>query len=284
VNTVHPSLLLSGWNRIIYWGGGFFTTTLLLVACGHQPPVESPDEDGPGDILINKDPPDAVPKVEARSHYGNSPSYVVAGKRYHVLKSSRGYVERGIASWYGRKFHRRRTSSGEPYDMYAMTAAHKYLPLPTYVRVTNLENGRSAVLRVNDRGPFHGNRIIDLSFAAAKKLDIIRNGTGLVEVQAINPMQPMATQSTSLPMVSRDPDVYIQVGAFASRQNAETLRKRLKLHNLGEIEIRPSEEGAQTLYKVRIGPLATVDLADRTTERLNALGWQDYRVVIECQC
>jgi rare lipoprotein A len=284
VNTAHPSLLLSVRNRIIYWGGGFLSTTLLIVACGHQPPVESPDEDGPGDILINKDPPDAVPKVEARSHYGNSPSYVVAGKRYHVLKSSLGYVERGIASWYGRKFHRRRTSSGEPYDMYAMTAAHKRLPLPTYVRVTNLENGRSAVLRVNDRGPFHSNRIIDLSFAAAKKLDIIRNGTGLVEVQAINPRQPMPTQSTFLPTVSRDPDVYIQVGAFASRQNAETLRERLKLHDLGKIEILPSEVGAQTLYKVRIGPLATVDLADRTTERLNALGWQDYRVMIECQC
>jgi peptidoglycan lytic transglycosylase len=246
--------------------------------------VQSPSEDGPGDMPINKDTPDAIPKVEARSHYGNSLSYVVAGKRYHVLKSSLGYVERGIASWYGRKFHRRRTSSGELYDMYAMTAAHKRLPLPTYVRVTNLENGRSAVVRVNDRGPFHSNRIIDLSFAAAKKLDIVRNGTGLVEVQAINPMQPMPTQSTSLPTVSHDPDVYIQVGAFASRQNAETLRERLKLHSLGEIEIQSSEEGTQTLYKVRIGPLATVDLADRTTQRLNALGWQDYRVVIDCQC
>jgi rare lipoprotein A len=284
VNTAHSSLLLSVGNRIVYCGGGFLITTLLLVACGHQPPVESPGEDGPGDIPINKNTPDAVPKVEARSHYGNSPTYVVAGKRYHVLKSSLGYAERGIASWYGRKFHRRRTSSGEPYDMYAMTAAHKYLPLPTYVKVTNLENGRSAVLRVNDRGPFHGNRIIDLSFAAAKKLDIIKNGTGLVEVQAINPTQPKPIQSTSLPTVSRDPDVYIQVGAFASRKNAETLRARLKLHSLGEIEIRPSKEGAQTLYKVRIGPLATVDLADQTTERLNALGWRDYRVVIECQC
>jgi rare lipoprotein A len=106
----------------------------------------------------------------------------------------------------------------------------------------------------------------------------------LVEVRAINPRQPMATQLASLPTASRDPDVYIQVGAFASRQNAETLRERLKFHGLGEIEIQPSEEGTHTLYKVRIGPLANVDLADRTTQRLNTLGWQDYRVVIECQC
>ena len=258
--------------------------TLLLVACSHQPIVQSPGEDGPGDIPINEDTPDAVPKVEVRSHYGNPPSYIVAGKRYHVLTSSLGYVEQGIASWYGKKFHGRRTSSGEPYDMYAMTAAHKSLPLPTYVRVTNLENGRATILRVNDRGPFHGNRIIDLSYAAAKKLDIIGAGTGLVEVQAINPMQPMHTQSASLLTVSRDPDVYIQVGAFARRQNAETLRDRLKLHNLGEIEIQPSKDPEQTLYKVRIGPLATVDLADQTSQRLQALGWQDYRVVIECQC
>ena len=278
------SLLLSVWNRIVCWGGGFLTTTIVLVACSNQPLEQSPSEDGPGDIPINDNTPDAVPKVETRSHYGNPPSYVVDGKRYHVMRSSLGYVERGIASWYGSKFHGRRTSSGESYDMYAMTAAHKSLPLPTYVRVTNLENGRAAVLRVNDRGPFHGNRIIDLSFAAAKKLDIVRNGTGLVEVQAINPKQPEKTQSTSLLIAARDPNVYIQVGAFASRQNAKTLRDRLKFHNLGEIEIQPSEDPEQTLYKVRIGPLATVDLADQTTQRLNALGWQDYRVVIECQC
>ena len=284
MNNAQSSLLLSVWNRIVCRGGGFLTTTLVLVACSSQPQVQSPSEDGPGDMSIYEDKPDAVPKVETRSRYGNPPSYVVAGKRYHVLTSSLGYTEQGIASWYGKKFHGRRTSSGEPYDMYAMTAAHKSLPLPTYVRVTNLENGRAAILRVNDRGPFHGNRIIDLSFAAATKLDIITNGTGLVEVQAINPMQPMQAQSTSLLTVARDPNVFIQVGAFASRQNAESLRNRLKLHDLGEIEIQPSEDPEQTLFKVRIGPLATVDLADQTTQRLHALGWQDYRVVIESQC
>ena len=134
--------------------------------------------------------PDAVPRVEPRSRYGNPPFYEVFGKRYYVLSSSSAYVERGVASWYGPGFHKIRTSTGEPYDMYGMTAAHKTLPLPAYVRVTNLQNGRSVVVRVNDRGPFVGNRIIDLSYTAAAKLDMLRNGTAMVEVRAIDPAIP----------------------------------------------------------------------------------------------
>ena len=128
-----------------------------------------------------------MPKVESKSKYGNPKSYVVFGKRYYVKDSAKGYVEQGIASWYGTKFHGRRTSSGETYDMYAMTAAHKTLPLPTYARVTNLENGRSVMVKVNDRGPFHQNRIIDLSYSAATRLGIVKTGTGRVEVEAIDP-------------------------------------------------------------------------------------------------
>jgi rare lipoprotein A len=131
--------------------------------------------------------PDAVPRVEARSRYGNPPSYVVFGQRYHVLASSQGHVERGTASWYGPGFHSARTSSGEPYDMYAMTAAHKTLPIPAYARVTNLRNGRSVVVRINDRGPFVGDRIIDLSYTAAWKLDMLRTGTAPVEVRVLSP-------------------------------------------------------------------------------------------------
>jgi rare lipoprotein A len=131
--------------------------------------------------------PDVVPRIEPRSRNGNPPFYDVMGKRYFVLSSSTGYVERGVASWYGPGFHKVRTSTGEPYDMYAMTAAHKTLPLPAYVRVTNLLNGRSIVVRVNDRGPFVGNRIIDLSYTAASKLDMLRNGTAMVEVRSIEP-------------------------------------------------------------------------------------------------
>lgn len=135
---------------------------------------------------------DAVPRVEPRSKYGNPRSYVVFGKRYHTRDSSKGFVERGLASWYGKKFHGRKTSSGERYNMYAMTAAHKSLPLPTYVKVTNLDNGRSTVVRVNDRGPFHGGRVIDLSYAAATKLGVVRHGTARVEVRAIDPSRKRA--------------------------------------------------------------------------------------------
>jgi rare lipoprotein A len=146
--------------------------------------------------------PDAVPRVEPRSRSGNPPFYDVFGKRYYVLSTNIGYVERGVASWYGPGFHKIRTSTGEPYDMYAMTAAHKTLPLPAYVRVTNLQNGHSIVVRVNDRGPFVGNRIIDLSYSAAAKLDMVRNGTAFVEVRSIDPtampaIPPSLTASTT---------------------------------------------------------------------------------------
>jgi rare lipoprotein A len=145
--------------------------------------------------------PDAMPRNETRARNGNPPFYDVFGKRYFVLSSSAGYWERGVASWYGPGFHKVRTSTGEPYDMYAMTAAHRTLPLPAYVRVTNLQNGRSVVVRINDRGPFVGNRIIDLSYTAAAKLDMLRNGTALVEVRAIDAPAPLpvVTASTSLP-------------------------------------------------------------------------------------
>jgi rare lipoprotein A len=133
---------------------------------------------------------DAIPKPEPKSRYGNPPFYDVFGKRYYVLSSSADYVERGVASWYGPGFHQVRTSSGELYDMYGMTAAHRTLPLPAYVRVTNLQNGRSVVVRVNDRGPFVGNRIIDLSYTAAARLDMLRDGTAMVEVRSIDAGAP----------------------------------------------------------------------------------------------
>jgi rare lipoprotein A len=139
--------------------------------------------------------PDAVPRYEPRSAYGNPPFYDVFGKRYFVLSSSADYVERGVASWYGPGFHKVRTSTGEPYDMYGMSAAHKTLPLPCYARITNLQNGRSIVVRVNDRGPFVGNRIIDLSYSAAAKLDMLRNGTAMVEVRTVGPTSPPPVQS-----------------------------------------------------------------------------------------
>ena len=139
----------------------------------------------------NAEVADAVPKVEPKSKYGNPKSYVVFGKRYYTKASSKGHVEKGLASWYGEEFQGRPTSSGEPFDMYEMTAAHRTLPIPTYVRVTNLENGQSVVVRVNDRGPFSNpdERILDVSYAAAVRLGMVRSGTTSVRVEALEPWQ-----------------------------------------------------------------------------------------------
>jgi rare lipoprotein A len=163
-----------------------------LTACFSAPPRPAPTVP-PVPVTPPPKPdsiPEVIPRIEPRARSGNPPFYDVFGKRYYVLSSSVGYRERGVASWYGPGFHKVRTSIGEPYDMYGMTAAHKTLPLPAYVRVTNLQNGRSVVVRVNDRGPFVGNRIIDLSYSAAAKLDMLRNGTAMVEVRTIEPTAP----------------------------------------------------------------------------------------------
>jgi rare lipoprotein A len=169
----------------------------VLSACSSAPRVSAPPptvqvpaRSAPPPPTHLLDVPDAIPRAEPRSIYGNPPSYEVFGKRYYVMASSVGYVERGVASWYGPGFHKELTSVREPYDMYGMTAAHKTLPLPAYVRVTNLQNGRSCVVRVNDRGPFVGNRIIDLSYTAAAKLDMLRDGTAMVEVRVLQPLDP----------------------------------------------------------------------------------------------
>ncbi len=162
----------------------------ILGGCASSPPPvqdRAPTNAGKRDFSRI---PDAVPRAEPKSRGGNPASYVVLGKRYQVLDSSEGFVQRGVASWYGSKFHGRLTSNGEVYDMYQMTAAHKTLPIPTYVQVTNLFTNRSVVVRVNDRGPFHDDRIIDLSYAAARKLGITGDGTALVEVRAIDPTRP----------------------------------------------------------------------------------------------
>ena len=237
--------------------------------------------------------PDAVPRHEPRSRYGNPSSYVVFGKRYHVMPTSTGYVERGIASWYGTKFHGHRTSSGETYDMYAMTAAHKSLPLPTYARVTNLRNGRSVVVKINDRGPFHDNRVIDLSYAAAAKLGILSEGTGLVEVRSIQPgtaprpveqgprvIEARATTAPARQPAAR-PSLYLQVGAFVNRANAEQLTSKLRQVPLPDIHISPGVSDQRPLYRVRIGPLASVAEADRVAVKLGSYGIANPHVVID---
>ena len=177
-------------------------TSGCLVTRPPAGPVEAPPA-AAAPAPISQVGADVIPKAEPRSRYGNPPFYDVYGKRYYVLSSSADYVERGVASWYGPGFHRVKTSTGELYDMYGMSAAHRTLPLPAYVRVTNLQNGRSVVVRVNDRGPFVGNRIIDLSYTAAAKLDMLRDGTAMVEVRSLDngapPPQPTTLAAVAPP-------------------------------------------------------------------------------------
>ncbi len=230
--------------------------------------------------------PDAVPRVEPRSPMGNPTYYEVDGQRYYVMASSKGYVERGIASWYGTKFHGRLTSSGEPYDMNAMTAAHPTLPIPTYVEVTNLRNGRKVIVKVNDRGPFRRNRLIDLSYVAAVKLGITAEGTGLVEVRAIDPSKPDRPAATKVAVANHHDanDLYLQVGAFADRDNAERLSRRVTSVKPGadiRILAGASDKLHGPVYRVRVGPLPSVQEVDRLTRKLSDIGVVDSHVVID---
>jgi rare lipoprotein A len=242
-----------------------------------------------------------APMSGGKSKYGNPESYVVHGKRYYVMDSADGFVQRGIASWYGPKFHGRRTSSGETYNMNAMTAAHKSLPLPTMVRVTNLENGKTAVVKVNDRGPFAHDRIIDLSRAAAQDLGVIGPGTAEVEIVALTnnkhtamvsaPAGPKAGQPVvherplvrAIPLktaTTREADLYIQVASFSAEMNAISLRNQLKGKDETAIVISPTETDSGTYYRVQIGPLLDVSEADSVQKRLAQKGYANTRIVV----
>ena len=236
--------------------------------------------DGPGRPLSDpQDIPDAVPRQEAPSRYGNPDSYTVFGRTYRTLERADGYRERGIASWYGRKFHGRRTSSGEPYDMYAMTAAHRSLPLPSYVRVTHLGSGRQVVVRVNDRGPFVKNRLIDLSYAAAGKLGMTETGTAPVKVEALAPAGPAVAAAATV-AAPAEVRYFLQVGAFSERGNALALLERLDRSGLDTPVSLSRSAGSDGLYRVRLGPLADVTAVDRVSSRLGAHGIDDAHVVV----
>jgi rare lipoprotein A len=291
-----------------------------LAACASAPapkPLPAPAQ-GTATQVPPQPPPapidaDAVPRAEPRSRYGNPPFYDVFGKRYYVLASSTGYVERGVASWYGPGFHKIRTSTGEPYDMYGMTAAHKTLPLPAYVRVTNLQNGRSIVVRVNDRGPFVGNRIIDLSYTAAAKLDMLRDGTAMVEVRVIDPeaspentslitaaaaavtgtsaaqaAQPAPASSapaSSAPATSGwtplpTAPLFVQAGAFADPANAERLAAKLRDQSFTKVFVREDDVAGRHFYRVRIGPVPDVPEFDRIVGALERAGVSDAHLAL----
>jgi rare lipoprotein A len=262
---------------------GFILSGLLFASCASV--------DGPPGTRSPLPPaakprelPDAVPRSEAPSARGNPESYVVLGKRYFVLPSNQGYTERGIASWYGTKFHGRNTSNGERYNMYAMTAAHKTLRLPAYARVTNLRNGKQVVVRVNDRGPFHDNRIIDMSYAAAQKLEMIGEGTALVEVEIVGSDSTVAEDTDRGGAGWRDEShlanrIYVQVGAFSLRDNAERLLLRLRQASIDNAQIH--DEQNRSLHRVRIGPLSSVLATDQMVERLESMGLAEHQVVVE---
>jgi rare lipoprotein A len=306
-------------RRLCSWHG--WLILLLLAGCASTPPrprsaPPTPVPTPPTTVVPSKPPnpneiPDAVPRLEPRSLSGNPPFYVVSGHRYAVLPSSVGFIERGVASWYGTEFHGLKTSTGEPYDMFAMTAAHKTLPLPCYARVTNLSNGRSVVVRINDRGPFVDNRVIDLSYSAARKLDMIRNGTAFVQVEVLTPAAPVITaelpvtapavaaasvgvssvpplQATSLPPAPAPPapsapvaaptsTFFIQVGAYARPENAAGVARKLRANGIEHV-MTLAPAGNQPLERVRIGPIASVQQFDALIARLVALGYPNARL------
>ena len=278
---------------------------LLLAACASKPPqpptaaASAPaakpgyyKDDGPGENApSNLDAiPDAQPKLEALSRSASRP-YTVFGREYVPATSLRPYKERGIASWYGRKFHGEKTSIGDTYDMYAMTAAHPTLPLPSYARVTNVATGKSVVVRVNDRGPFLHDRVIDLSYAAAHKIGIAQKGSGEVEVEAIIPGdglyaaaaplpsvasapaaapaagQPPSEAGTPVPVAASDGGFGVQLGAFASYSNAQNFVAHLA-NQLAPLGVEPKIRQTGGFFRVYVGPYPTRESAKQTADKL----------------
>jgi peptidoglycan lytic transglycosylase len=224
--------------------------------------------------------PNALPKAEPLSKRGNPKSYVVFGHRYYVMKSAKGYHARGIASWYGMKFHDFQTANGEIYNVAGMTAAHKTLPLPTYLQVTNLHNGKKVIVKVNDRGPFVSNRLIDLSYAAAKKLDMTCTGTAPVSIVAIIPgITRLASNNTSIrnknycghPLAKKYAS-YIQLGLFKQRASAQKLAVLVKQWTRSPVNVKTTSIHKRYYYQVVIGPLPNSKRSQQLTHKLQLAG------------
>ena len=232
------------------------STITLLASCT----TTSIKDGAPGRFINVSNIPNPIPRSLPKSRYGNPNFYTIKNKRYYVLKSAKNYDRTGIASWYGTKFHGRLTSTREPYDMYKMTAASPELPIPCYVYVTNLQNNQRIIVKVNDRGPFAKNRIIDLSYVAAKKLGIIEKGTGLVRVTSIT--------SPSTPPHLNDPHIYVQLGAFSNHYNAASLKDEIKYISSEKVNVTFNK--MDKLYRVFIGPVKTVKESDTIIENISA--------------
>lgn len=263
---------------------------VALTACAPLKPEPDEEQDrGPDRPVDLSSVPDAEPRHEVRTTAGNRSPYTVLGQTYYLMEDETDYKERGIASWYGKKFHGRRTSNGEVYDMYAMTAAHKKLPIPSYVRVTNLENDKQIVVRVNDRGPFHENRIIDLSYAAAQRLGFADQGVAEVEVEIIvpddQPPPPLRADGDGFEPGRAELDVdvaeaFLQVGAYGALASAEAEARRLE--TLIELPVViHSRTQAPEIHRVRIGPLARDEQARQLREQLRNNGIEQTHIVYE---
>jgi rare lipoprotein A len=246
------------------------------------------NQDGPGRLHLVTQAQEPVPTVLAKSRYGNPAQYTVAGRTYKTMSSNKGYKESGIASWYGKKFHGRLTSTREVYDMYQFTAAHRSLPIPSFVEVSNLDNGKSIIVKVNDRGPFHADRIIDLSYAAAAKLGILAKGTGQVEVRAIDPNAHVlkreaivTTSSQAKPISTSEPQrkgMFIQLGAYSKINNARSMRKKVKqIIPAAVVHILPAKQSQP--YKVQLGPLYSHSLVTELIQDLGKGGVTHYKVI-----
>jgi rare lipoprotein A len=252
------------------------TLAMLLVAsCSSGPGKVKEPEDGPSTTgLQAKDVADAVPVAEPLARYGNHSPYEVFGKKYYVLPSNQGYHERGTASWYGRKFHGRRTSSGEPYDMHLATAAHKTLPLPTYAEVTNLDNGKKVTVKINDRGPFKDDRLIDLSYGAALRLGMTGTGTARVDVRVVDVSggAPVVTYNSMAdsPSSADAGGTWLQAGAYGKREGAEKLAGKLNKASLSPVSIHDVGD----LFRVWLGPYSSAAEAESVISRAVELGFE----------
>ena len=228
--------------------------------------------------------PDAVPQEEPLAKYGNDSPYTVLGEAYQILPTAKGFTQTGTASWYGTKFHGMRTSSGDLFDMYGMTAAHRNLPLPTYVRVTNNDNGRTVVVKVNDRGPFHSERVMDLSYAAAIKLDIVRTGTANVTIEALDPaeFQPALAHNgkpkTKADDTADERQYFVQVGAFSKLDNATAVQAQLLDLVYAPVAITGGDE-PNAIHRVQIGPFLSIEDAHKMSQIIRDANMGDPRII-----
>lgn len=240
-----------------------------LAACsGPEPRGIAGDDGAPLVPIAAADVADAVPRPDPLLPAGNTSPYVIEGREYRVLASATGYEETGVASWYGTKFHGQRTANGEIYDLYLATAAHRSLPLPSYVRVTNLRNDRQIVVRVNDRGPFHSERLIDLSYAAAVRLGFAEQGTTEVRVETIE----LAGVDDRRGQPGGEYR-YLQLGAFSSLRSARELRDSVSAMVEVPVRVSPVDVGGQRLNRVRLGPVDDGRELQRLRDLLLARGY-----------